>query len=73
MPLHTGDVIKMGVTHQVTINGDNSWIRLDIESQVQHNESSDDAYARVDKELQAKIISAMESTAKTVIDYEKGK
>ena len=69
--LRKGDVIRLGVTHQVVINGANSWIKLEIESSVAGDESSDQAFDRVNTELQSKVISAMESAAQTIIDYEK--
>lgn len=73
MALSEGDILKVGVTHQISINGDNSWIKLEIESRVQDGETSEQAFDRVNKELQEKVISAMESSAQTIIDYEKGK
>lgn len=72
MALKEGDIIKVGVTHQIKINGENSWIKLEIESSVQSTETSKEAFERVNEELQDKVISAMESSAATIINYEKG-
>ena len=71
MALNSGYVIKLGVTHQCTIDGENSWIKLEIESVVQENEDAEQAFKRVNKELQSRVISAMESSAQTIMDYTK--
>lgn len=71
--LYEGDSITMSVTHSVTINGDNSWIRLEINSKVQPNESGDQAFDRVNQVIQDKIMTAIENSAQTVIDYDKDK
>ena len=68
--LSTGDRIELSITHQVVINGDNSWIKLGVDSQVQKDETTDSAVERVTNLVNEKIIKAIEKTVETVNSYE---
>lgn len=69
--LDVGDQISVGVTHQFDINDDKCWVRLDVSGKVRSGETVSEAYDRVNEALQSQVIKIVESTAKTIIDYEK--
>jgi hypothetical protein len=70
MSLSAGDRIELSVTHQIVINGDNSWVKLGVDSEVQKDETTDDAIERVTNLVNEKIIKAIEKTVETVNGYE---
>ena len=68
--LQAGDSITIAVTHQVSIRGEDAWIKIEIQSKVQEDEIAETALARINHQVQGNIIEIIESTAKTVMDYE---
>lgn len=67
--------IEIGITHEVTINGDKSWIRLSIADDYELSSASKttdindltDALAVI---VNAKLIDVIEQTVKTVEEYQ---
>jgi len=70
MSLSAGDRIELSITHQIVINGDNSWVKLGVDSQVLKDENSDTAIERVTNLVNEKIIKIIEKTVETVNSYE---
>lgn len=68
--LAPGDRITVSVSHQVYIKGDQAWVKVEVQSAVGLNESGEDAYDRVNKMVQDKVIKSIESTVETVMSYE---
>lgn len=68
--LSAGDRIELSVTHQIVINGDNSWVKLGVDSQVRNDETTDEAIERLIVLVNQKIINAIEKTVETVESYE---
>lgn len=66
------DSITLGVTHQIEINNDKAWVRLEYTTEILPNEGFDNAVERANQAIQSKVIHIIESSAKTVIDYENG-
>lgn len=69
--LSENDLIKSGVTAQIKINGADYWVRCDIESKLQYGESADDAWERVNAEVQKRLTAAIENVASTIQKFEK--
>lgn len=61
--LEVGDKIHMGVTHQIEVGRDKSWVKYEIETRVQPGETAADARTRaighvdrsVDEAVQAAV------------------
>ena len=44
--LHTGDTITTGVTHQIEVGRDKSWVKYEVVTRVQPDETTEDARTR---------------------------
>lgn len=64
------DHITVGVTHQIEINNDRAWVKLEYTTEVLDGEGFEGAAERANQAIQDKIVNIIESSAKTVIDYE---
>lgn len=71
--------IEIGITHEVVINGDKSWIRLaitddfdctDYESSSARDKDLDKAIDALSKKVNEKVIAVIEQTVKTVEEYQ---
>lgn len=66
--------IEIGITHEVVINGDKSWIRLSIadDYEIERGQSKqlDDAVNELSKKVNEKVIAVIEQTVKTVEEYQ---
>jgi hypothetical protein len=61
--------IEIGITHEVVINGDKSWVRLSIADDYEGDISTDEAIDVLAKKVNEKLINVIETTVKTVNDY----
>jgi hypothetical protein len=68
--LAPGDSVEIGVTHEVLIGREKSWIKMGITSKVQPDEDADEAISRVSEIVNNKIMSIIEAAVQTVTDYE---
>lgn len=68
--LHPGDSVEFSVTHQIRINGDDSWIKYGVQTKVQDDETSEEAAQRVLNHVDAFVIQACEQVAQTVERYQ---
>lgn len=64
--LDQGDRVSISVTHQIRINGDDSWVKAEASTSVRESESSDQAGDRVLTFVDGFVIKACERVAKTV-------
>lgn len=65
----TGDTVEVSVTHEIKISGDKTWVGTRITSKVRDNETTEDAHARVNDQVQASVMKSIESTVATVKEY----
>jgi hypothetical protein len=63
--------IEVGITHEVVINGDKSWVRLSITDDVPEGIDPDIHLAFVSKKVNEKLIEVIEQTVETVNNYSK--
>lgn len=66
--LHEGDIVEFGVTHELKINGDASWVSFKAASKVQSGESPDEASER----LIAHVNNTMEKAVKATVESVEG-
>jgi len=66
--------IEIGITHEVTIKGDKSWVRLAITDDVEANDKlGRDVDAAIDalaEKVNTKLIEIIEQTVETVSNYQ---
>jgi hypothetical protein len=68
--LDSGDRIGVSVTHQIRINGDDSWVKAEASSRVRESESPDQAGDRVLGFVDGFVMKAVERVATTVEEYQ---
>jgi len=68
-PLDPGDRVTVSITHQLRINGDDSWVKLEHSSRVREGETAEQADARVFGYVNTTIVDMCEQTAATVIGH----
>jgi len=64
--LDTGDRVTISVSHQIFINGDQSWIKLEVNGQVREEENSQEAITRVHEEVLHNIMGIIEDNVSLV-------
>lgn len=68
--------IKVGVTHQIRINGDNAWIKLEVEDEFTSTDKLgrdvDDFMDNLALHVNEKVIEICQQTAETVERYTGG-
>ena len=62
----TGDRITVGVTHEVLIDGERSWIKYEIHTDVNEYEQLEDARARASRQLNDGVMRQIAETVETV-------
>lgn len=65
--LAPGDRVTIGGTHEVLIDGERAWIKVEINSAVQDGESSKDALARVGVIIENNIVAEIERQAEVIM------
>ena len=60
------DWITAGITHHVTINGEDAWPKVEIGTKVRHDETADEAFERASMFVNNKVIALAEAAAQTV-------
>jgi hypothetical protein len=63
--------IEIGITHEVVINGDKSWIRLCIAEDTPNTTNIDQAVEALAEKVNTELIKVIEKTVETVSDYDK--
>jgi len=64
--LDPDDSITVGVSHQIYINGDQSWIKLEVTGHVREEEESADAIQRVHSEVLHNLMGIIEDNVAMV-------
>ena len=61
--LQPGDRVTIGATHKISIDREDSWIKMEINSAVQDGETAVDALLRVNTLLAHHIVETIETQA----------
>lgn len=64
--LSVGDRITCGVTHQIRIGGEDSWIKWEIDTAVRDGETEEQAVTRVLDHVDARAMEAVHRVVDTV-------
>lgn len=64
--LYEGDQITAGVTHQVEIGRDKSWVKYEAITRVRPDETSEDAKARAIGHVNRSVMQAVQATVEAV-------
>jgi len=67
------DRVSVGVTHQVRIGREDAWIKLQVDTDVNINEDTEDAVDRANQVIQRKIFEVITSTVEAVEAFEEKK
>ncbi len=57
------------MTHELKIDGEKTWVGARITSKVREGESPQDAWARVDDQVQASVMASIGSTVTKVKEF----
>jgi hypothetical protein len=61
--------VEVGITHEVTINGDKSWVRLSIQDEAETDTDLDVQLAFLSRKVNQELINIIEQTVETVNNY----
>lgn len=64
--LNFGDQITVGVTHEISINRDKSWVRYEAVTKVRPGETAEDARTRAIGHVNVSVMEAVKQTVETV-------
>lgn len=64
--LVAGDTIEYGVSHEIKVDGDGSWVSLKVTTVVREGEDADEAYHRVEHYLTEKMRAAVAQTVRNI-------
>ena len=64
--LYEGDQITAGVTHEVTIGREKSWVKYEAITRVRPDETSEDAKARAIGHVNVSVMYAVQATVDAV-------
>ena len=67
-----GDRVTISATHQVRIDGMDSWIKVEINSAVREGEDGKAAIGRVGKVIAANIVNEITRQAEVIVEANKG-
>lgn len=62
--------IEIGVTHEVIINGDKSWVRLNIAEDLDADVSIDEAIDALAAKVNRKLLDVVEATVETINEFD---
>lgn len=64
--LFTGDTILVGVTHEISVGRDKSWVKYEGTTKVRPGESSEDARTRAIGHVNESVMRVVAQTVETV-------
>lgn len=67
LSLSEGDRITISATHQVRIDGEDSWVKMEVNAAVRLDETSDAAVARIGSVLAESIVAEIERQAGVIL------
>lgn len=65
--LSEGDRVTVAVTHQVQIDGNSSWIKIEVNSAVRHDEEEQDTFDRVGGVIADRVVAEIERQAAVIL------
>lgn len=65
--LSPGDRLRLSATHQVKIDGLDSWVKVEVDSAVRDGETPKDAIARVGRVIAGNIVNEIERQAEVIV------
>ena len=68
--LREGDTVEFSVTHQIRINGDDSWIKYGIGHKLIDGETEEEAAQKAVDHVDAFVIKACQQVAQTVEGFQ---
>lgn len=71
VPLSDGDTIEIGMSHEIKVDGDGTWVSMKVTSRVGVGETPDDAYQRVEEFLIRKIRQTVKDTVANIEEMTK--
>lgn len=64
--LYEGDQITVGVTHQIEVGRDKSWVKYEAVTRLRPDETSDQARTRAIGHVNASVMKAVEANVETI-------
>ena len=64
--LYDGDTILVGVTHEITVGRDKSWVKYEATSKVRPDEAAEDARDRVIGHVKQGVGTAVDATVEQI-------
>ena len=64
--LHQGDLITVGMTHEIKVGRDTSWIRYEVSTRVRPEETVEDARTRAVGHVNESVMFAVEAAVEAV-------
>lgn len=71
--LFAGDQITAGVTHQIQVGRDNSWVKYEATTKVRPDESTEDAKTRAIGHVNASVMDAVDAVVEEIRNKEAGR
>lgn len=65
---HEGDSVRVSVTHNIKINGDDSWVKYEYGTKIQEGEHVDDVDARLIEHATGTVVRLAYSAAQKVLE-----
>jgi len=65
--------VEIGVTHQVRINGTDSWVKLSVTEDFPEGADTDESIGYLTRLVNQKVLYVIEDTVETVNNYTKDK
>ena len=60
------DRVTVGITHEIIVNGDKSWVKLEYSGKVDINETSEDTIQRVSSLVNTELLHIITNTVKLI-------
>ena len=70
--LSTGDTVEVGVTHEIVIGREKSWIKFGVTTKVREGETGEDASGRASMQMQNEVATLIKDVVAQVERIENG-
>lgn len=61
--------VEVGITHEIKIHGDKTWVKVGMTASVDENETTEDAHAQLSEIVQSAVMKEVATTVNTVEEY----
>jgi len=68
--LWEGDSILVGMTHEVSVGRDKSWIKYEANTKIRPGETAEDARTRAIRHVNASVMEAVHAAVETARSYQ---